>query len=61
MYRFKLKLLHNEEKYFCTKTELLNSKLTLPLAKLVMVVARLISNGLLFLDDSAVSIQSVTF
>ena len=32
-----MKLLYNEEEHFCTKTDLLNFKLTLPLAKLVMV------------------------
>ena len=34
MYKFKIKLLHNEEKLFSTKTVLLSFKITLPLAKL---------------------------
>ena len=37
MYKFKIKLLYNEEKNFGTKTELLNLKITLPLAKLNIV------------------------
>ena len=37
MFRFKLKLLSHEEKVFCSKTELLNLKFTLPLAKLDIV------------------------
>ena len=47
-----MKLLYNEEEHFCTKTDLLNFKLTLPLAKLVMVGVRLVSNGLIFSDDA---------
>ena len=38
MYEFKIKLLYNEGKLFCTKTDLLNFKITLPLAKLDMVI-----------------------
>ena len=38
-------------KFFCTKTELLNFKITLPLAKLDMISSRLVSNGLIFSDD----------
>ena len=34
MYKFKIKLLCSEEKFFYTKTELLNFKISLPLAKL---------------------------
>ena len=61
MYKFKIKLLYNEEKIFCTKTELLNFKITLPLAKLEMVVSRLVSNDSIFSDDIPVNILSVTF
>ena len=43
MYKFKIKLLYNEEKHFSTKTELLNFKITLLLAKLDMVGSRLVS------------------
>ena len=48
MYKFKMKLLYNEEELFCTKTELLNFKLTLPLTELVMIRARLVSSHLVF-------------
>ena len=61
MYKFKIKLIYNEEKIFSTKTELLNFKITLPLAKLDMVGSRLVSNDLIFLDDIPVDIQVVTF
>ena len=61
MYKFKIKLLNKEEKPFCTKTELLNFKFTLPLAKLDIVGSRLVSNGLVFSDDIPVIIQLVTF
>ena len=43
-----MKLLFNEEELFCTKTEFLNFKLTLPLTKLVMIGARLVSSDLFF-------------
>ena len=57
MYKFKIKLLYNEEKlFFCTKTELLNFTFTLPLAKLNMVGSRLVLNGLIFSDDIPVNI-----
>ena len=39
------------EELSCTETELLNFKITLPLAKLDMVSSRLVSYGLIFLDD----------
>ena len=39
MYKFKMKLLYNEEEFFCTKIELLNFKITLLLVKLDMVVS----------------------
>ena len=55
-----MKLLYKEE-FFCTKRELLNFRITLPLAKLVMVGPRLASNGLTFLGNTPVDIQLVTF
>ena len=61
IHKFKVKLLHNEEEFFCTKTKLLNLKLALPLAKLVMVRARLVTNGLVFSGDTPVDTQIVTF
>ena len=61
MYKFKIKLLYNEEELFFTTTNLLNFKITLPLAKLDMVDSRLVSNGLIFSDDIPVDIQLVTF
>ena len=45
-----------KKKIFCTKTELLNFKFTLPLAKLNMVSSSLVSNGLMFSDDIPVDI-----
>ena len=48
MYKFKMKLLYNKEELFCTKTEFLNFKLTLPLTELVMIGARLVSSHLVF-------------
>ena len=56
-----MKLLHNEEEFFCTKTELLSFKITLPLTKLDMVGSRLVSNGLIFSCGTLVNIQLVTF
>ena len=50
-----MKLLYNEEELFCTKAELLNFKITLPLAKLYMVSSRLVSNDLIFSDDIPVN------
>ena len=50
-----------KKRIFCTKTELLNFKFTLPLAKLDIVGSRLVSNGLVFSDDIPVIIQLVTF
>ena len=47
MYKFKIKLLYNEKIFSCTKTELLNFKITLRLAKLGMAGSRLVSNGLI--------------
>ena len=57
MYKFKIKSLHNEEKRVCTKTEILNFNITLPLAKLDMVVSRLVSNGLILLNYVLFDIQ----
>ena len=45
---------------FCTKAILLNLMLTLSLAKLDMIGARLGSNGLIFSDDIPVDIQLLT-
>lgn len=53
-----MKLVYNEEEFFYTKTHLLNFQLALPLAILLMVGARLASNGLIFLGDSPVDISS---
>ena len=53
--------MYNKENYFCTKTELLNIKITLLLAKLDMVGSRLLSNDLIFLDDIPVNIQLIAF
>ena len=50
-----------KKKFFFTKTDLLNFKITLPLAKLDMAGSRLVSNGLIFSDDIPVDIQLVTF
>ena len=61
MYKFKIKLLYNEKKLFCTKTELLNFKFTLELAKLDMVGLKLVSHSLNFSYDNPVDIQLVTF
>ena len=61
MYKFKMKLLYNEEESFCTKTELLDLKVTLPLAKVDMVSSRLLLNGFIFSGDIPVSMQLVTF
>ena len=61
MYKFKMKLLYNEEKLFKTKTQLLNFKSTLTLAKLSMVGSGLVLNGLIISDNIAFDIQLVTF
>ena len=61
MGKFKIKLLYNEEELLCTKTELLNFKITLPLTKLDILGSRLVSNGLFFSVDILVDIQLVTF
>ena len=59
MYKLKMKLLHNEENSFCTKEDLLNFKITLPLVKLDKVGSRPVSNGLIFSGDTLVDIQLV--
>ena len=59
MYKFKVKLLYNVEEFFCTKAELLNFKITLPLAKLDMVGSRLVSSSLIFSGDTLVDILLV--
>ena len=61
MYKFKMKLLYNEEKLFCAKTKLLNFKDTLLLAKSDMVDSRLTSSGLVFSDVIPVDIHLLTF
>ena len=43
--------MYNEERRFCTKTELLNFKFILPLAKLDIVISKPVSIGLRFSDD----------
>ena len=42
--------------FFCTETDLLNFKITLPLAKLDIVNSRLVSNCLVFPVDIPVDI-----
>ena len=54
-----MKLLYNEEELFCIKIELLNVKIIQPIAKLDMVGSKLVSNGLIFLDDILFNIQLV--
>ena len=61
MYEFKIKLLYNKEERFCTKTELLNFNITLPLAKLDINISRLVSNVLFLSDDIPVDTQLMTF
>ena len=61
MFKFKIELLYNEEKLFCTETELLSFNFTLPLSKLNIVGSRLVLKGLTFLDDIPVCIQLVIF
>ena len=51
MYKFKIKVLYDEEKLFCTKIELINFKFTLPLAKLDIGGPRPVSNGLIFSNE----------
>ena len=61
-YKFKNEVtIYSMNKSFCTKTELSDFKITLPLAKLDMVGSRLLSDHLIFSDDISVDIQSITF
>ena len=60
MHKFKTKSPYNEEEFFCTKTELISFKVTLPLTKVDMVGAGLVSIGLIFSGDTPVDIQLVT-
>ena len=53
-----MKLVYNEEEFFYIKTDSLNFQLALPLAILLMVGARLASNGLIFSGDTPVDISS---
>ena len=48
------------KEFCCTKTELLNFILTLPLPKLNMINVREGSNGLIFSGDIPLDIQLVT-
>lgn len=50
MYKLKMNLLYNKEKFCYTKTELLNLMLTLPLPKSDIIDARLESNGCFSID-----------
>ena len=61
MYKFKIKILYNEEEFFCTKTEFLDFKIIQLLAKLDMISSKLVSNDSIFSDDILVDIQLVTF
>ena len=57
MYKFKIKLLNNKGKLFSTKTELLNLKFTLALARLDVVSSRSVLNSSIFSDDIQIYIQ----
>ena len=57
MYRFKIKLLNNKGKLFSTKTELLNLKFTLALARLDVVSSRSVLNSSIFSDNIQIHIQ----
>ena len=61
MHKFKTKLLYRGETFFCTKTELSNFKITLPLGKLDMVSLRLVSIFFIISDDIPNGIPLVTF
>ena len=50
-----------EKNFFCARTELLNFRLTLRLAKLDMIGAKLVSKGLILSRDAPIDIQLVTF
>ena len=62
MYEFKIRLLYNEKKnFYFTRTELLNFKIPLLLAKLDIVGSRPVSNGLIYSDDILVNIRFLDF
>ena len=61
MYKFRMKLLYNEEKLSYSRTGLLNFKFTLPCAELAIVGSRSVPNDLIFSDNILVTIQLVTF
>ena len=56
-----MKLLYNEEELFWSETEFLKFKVTLLLAKWDIVGSRLVSNDLIYSDDTPVDIQLITF
>ena len=56
MDKFKIKLLYNEEEFFCSKTELLNFRFIL----LGMIKTKLILIGSIFSGGTWVDNQSVT-
>ena len=56
-----MKFLYNEEELFCTRTELLNFTITLPLAKFDTIGSRFVLSHLKFSGNISVDIQSVTF
>ena len=55
-----MRLLYNEEEIFCTKTKLLNFKITLLVTKSDMVGSRLVSNGLVFSGNVLIDFQLFT-
>ena len=57
MYKFKIKLLYKEEKFFYNKAVFLNFSITLPLAKLDIVGSWLLTNGLICSESISVDIQ----
>ena len=61
MYKFKIKLLYNGKEFPCTKTDLLNFMLTLPLSKLDIISARIEPNDVILSGDIPDDIQCVTF
>ena len=56
-----MKLVYNEEEFFCTRAKLWNFRITLPLDKLDMAGSSLVPNSLIFSDNIPVDIQLVTF
>ena len=61
MYKFKSRLLYNEEEIFCTKAELLKYKTTLLLVNLEIVSSRLVPKGLSPSDYVLVDVELATF